>query len=352
MLPAVLVSFALISLITLKSIAPALATDQLIFWLVGLVSFVIFSQIKLSFFRRNHWLAFGALLFLLVSVLITGSVTRGSSRWLKIGDLFAIQPSQLAVPVVGMSLAFYASRYSLSRNKYLVGFLGLLAIPAALILIEPDFGTTLHLVASVGIILWLSEIRAKQLWTLIGLGVLGAVLAWTFALKPYQKERVTNFLSAQSDRTQKGNYNAFQSQIAVGSGQLYGKGIGQGSQSHLRFLPERQTDFIFASFAEEWGFLGASILLSLYVILVTYLIYKAFLLPDKFSSYYLIVTAMAIAFQAFVNVGMNIGILPIAGITLPFVSYGGSSLVSLCIMLGINQNLILKQQRQMVLDIK
>lgn len=352
LLPAILLSFALISLVTLKSIAPNLATAQLIFWLIGIICFVVFSKIKLSFYKRNHWLAFVTLNVLLITVLITGTVTRGSTRWFKVGDLFAIQPSQLAVPVAGMSLAFFASRYPLSRNKYLVGFLALLSIPAALILIEPDLGTTMHFVVSVGIILWLSEIKTKQLLSLFGIGLLVGLFAWLFILKPYQKARVTSFLVAQSDQTHETNYNAFQAKIAVGSGQLYGKGIGQGSQSHLRFLPERQTDFIFASFAEEWGFLGVTIMLSLYLILCTYLIYKSFLLPNKFSSYYLMVTMTAVAFQAFVNIGMNIGILPITGITLPFVSYGGSSLISLCIMLGINQNLILREQRRMVLDIK
>lgn len=352
LLPAILVSFALISLITLKSIAPSLATDQLIFWLVGLSFFFVFSKIKINFLRRHHWWAFATLNILLVVVLLTGSITRGSTRWFKIGDLFSIQPSQIAVPVAGLSLSFFASRYPLSRNKYLAGYLGLLSLPAFLILIEPDLGTTLHFLASLAIILWLSEIKTKQILTLLSFGLLSIIFAWLFVLKPYQKARVTSFLVAQSDQKHASNYNAFQAQIAVGSGELYGKGIGQGSQSHLRFLPERQTDFIFASFAEEWGFLGASIMISLYVVLCTYLIYKAHLAPNKFSAYFLLTTVMAIAFQAFVNIGMNIGILPITGITLPFVSYGGSSLVSLCIMLGISQNLIARQQRKMVLDIR
>lgn len=352
LIPVILVSFALISLITLKSLAPDLATSQLIFWLIGGGAFVIFSHIKINFFRRHHWWAYGVLLSLLVIVLITGTVTRGSARWFSFGDLFAIQPSQLAVPVVGLSLAFFSSRFTLKRNKFLVSYLMILALPALLILIEPDLGTTLHLVFSVGVILWLSEIRIRQLLSLLGLALAGGLLAWILVIKPYQKARIASFLTARTDQTQETNYNAFQSQIAVGSGELYGKGIGQGSQSHLRFLPERQTDFIFASFAEEWGFLGASILLSLYLILCVYLIYRARLAPNKFSAFYLMVTMTAIAFQAFVNIGMNIGVLPITGITLPFISYGGSSLVSLCIMLGISQNLILRQQRKMVLDIR
>ena len=352
LIPAVLVSFALISLITLKSIAPELASVQLIYWILGFGSFVVISQIKLNILKKNNFFAYGGLIFLLIVTLISSSLTRGTARWIKFGDLFAIQPSQLAVPITGFTLALFASKNKLNNPKNIIKFITILTLPAILILVEPDLGTTIHFGLSIGIILFLSEIKAKYIWSLISIAFIGAIFAWILVLKPYQKTRITSFINSQNNQAASSNYNSFQSQIAVGSGQLYGKGLGQGSQSHLRFLPERQTDFIFASYAEEWGFFGSLILLSLYLILDVFLIYRAMMINNKFDYYFLILVMTTITIQTFVNVGMNIGILPITGVTLPFISYGGSSLISLCLMLGVAQNIISKQRRQIKLDIR
>lgn len=351
-IPAILISFALISLITLKSITPELSSVQLLFWIISFSVFIAVSQIKINILKKNHWLGYIGLNSLLLLTLLVSNITRGTARWLKVGSLFSVQPSQLAVPILAFTLALFASRYKLDKVNNLLKFLAILFLPSLLIVIEPDLGTTIHLLISVGIIIFLSEIKNKYIFSLIGMSFIVMVIAWSFFLKPYQKSRITNFISAQDNQTRQENYNAFQSQIAVGSGQLYGKGIGQGSQSHLRFLPERQTDFIFASFAEEWGFIGSSILLILYALLTLFLLYFALNSQNLFDFYFLLVTVMAITFQLFVNVGMNIGILPITGVTLPFVSYGGSSLVSLSLLLGVAQNIILNQKRKLVLDIK
>jgi rod shape determining protein RodA len=352
LIPAVLISFSLISLVTLKSIAPELASVQLIFWIIGLISFTVISRLKLSFLQRNNFLAYSGLIFLLLATLINSSLTRGTARWIKFGDLFGIQPSQLAIPITGFTLAIFASKNKLNNFTNIGKFIGLLALPAVLILIEPDLGTTIHFGLSLGIILFLSEIKTKYIWSLIGVAIIGVIFSWMVVLKPYQKERITSFVNSQNNQEDSSNYNSFQSQIAVGSGQLYGKGLGQGSQSHLRFLPERQTDFIFASYAEEWGFIGSLILLSLYFILNVFLIYRAMISRNKFEHYYLILVMTTITIQTFVNVGMNVGLLPITGVTLPFISYGGSSLISLCLMLGLAQNIILKQKRKIKLDIR
>jgi rod shape determining protein RodA len=352
LIPAILASFALISLITLKSIAPELASIQLLFWIISTIIFFVASQWKLSFLKKYHYLAYAGLIFLLILTLINSSITRGTARWIKFGDLFGIQPSQLAIPIVGFCLAIFANHNKLNNLKNIGKFLVILLVPAVLILVEPDLGTTLHFLLSMGIILFLSEIKTKYIWSLISVGLIGTLLAWTLILKPYQKERITSFINSQSNQQSSENYNSFQSQIAVGSGQLYGKGLGQGSQSHLRFLPERQTDFIFASFAEEWGFVGSFILVILYFILSLFLLYRSMMSKNKFEYYFLIMTVTAITFQVFVNIGMNIGILPITGVTLPFISYGGSSLLSLSLMMGISQNIISKQKKKITMDIK
>jgi len=352
LIPAVLLSFALISLITLKSIAPELASTQLIFWIIGLISFFIISRMRFSFIKKNNLLAYGGLIFLLIVTLINSTITRGTARWIKFGDFFTIQPSQLAIPITGLTLAIFASKNKLNNVKNISQFIGILLLPAVLILVEPDLGTTIHFGISIGIILFLSEINLKYIWSLIGITVVTAIFAWILVLKPYQKARITSFISSQDNQAASSNYNAFQSQIAVGSGQIFGKGLGQGSQSHLRFLPERQTDFIFASYSEEWGFIGSIILLCLYFILNIFLVYRAMQSSDKFEYYYLTLTMTAITFQIFVNVGMNVGLLPITGVTLPFISYGGSSLISLCLMLGLSQNIILRQKKKIKLDIR
>jgi len=351
-IPAVMVSFALISVITLKSIAPELATEQLIFWLIGLGTFFWFSKINLRTLIKYRFFFYWGVIILLTLTFVNTGLTRGTARWIKIGTLFSVQPSQLAIPLVGLSAAYFASKNKLNTLQNIGKFLGILSLPGLLILAEPDLGTTILYLLSLGIILFISEINYKYLLSLFSAGLLSIIFAWMVVLKPYQKDRITSFMNAQQQEQQASNYNSYQAQIAVGSGGWYGKGLGHGSQSHLRFLPERQTDFIFASFAEEWGFLGSMILLLLYFALNFYLLRYIFKIKDKFKSYYLLIIVTMISLQTFVNVGMNIGLLPITGITLPLMSYGGSSLVSICLMLGIGQNIISGHKKKIVMEIK
>jgi rod shape determining protein RodA len=183
----------------------------------------------------------------------------------------------------------------------------------------------------------------KKYWQLfVGVFLALGIIGWTLVLQPYQKARITSFFSgAQADQSGAG-YNARQALIAVGSGELWGRGLGHGSQSQLRFLPERQTDFIFASLAEEWGLLGSLLVIGLYGALIAFLLQEAKRATN--SRHALFLTAAAVAFfaQVFVNIGMNIGLLPITGVTLPLVSYGGSSLLATMLLLGVAQQLILQ----------
>jgi rod shape determining protein RodA len=204
--------------------------------------------------------------------------------------------------------------------------------------IEPDLGTTVIFLLSVGSVLFIGPTKWTHLLGLFLIGLLVVAVSWVFVVKDYQKERITSFVAASKDISD-AHYNAQQALIAVGSGQLWGQGLGQGIQSHLRFLPERQTDFIFASLAEEWGFLGSVAVVFLYMALIGWILYLAFTSSSAAAQYFGCITAIFLTIQTAVNIGMNIGLFPITGITLPFISYGGSSVLSLYMHLGIMQAL-------------
>ncbi|MBP7740790.1 rod shape-determining protein RodA [Candidatus Woesebacteria bacterium] len=339
----------LLSILTLMSIAPALAPKQLIFFIVGFAIFFLVSKIQF-----NRILKLGTLMYLLniaflIVVLVLAPITRGSARWIDVGGLFSIQPSQLAIPTSALFLINYFSKKSLTKFKNLINFIFLALIPGILILIEPDLGTTLVFITSVSIIIFLSETKLKHTIPLVVISLLIATFSWFFVLHQYQKDRVISFISPSD--TQGTSYNAIQSIIAVGSGNLSGKGIGQGIQSHLRFLPERQTDFIFASFAEEFGFIGSLVLIFLYLTLILTTISTANKSNEQTEKLFCNVIVVMTTMQIGVNIGMNIGILPITGITLPFMSYGGSSIISLMLMFGVIQTIRLNQKQKSTLHI-
>ncbi len=336
-LPALLVFFTLLSVLLLSSVAPALAPRQLTFFLIGYGIFFVASKIPFTTLMRYHWLGYASTCFLLIAVLIVGELTRNTARWISIGD-FNLQPSQLAIPFVGLTAAHFLSTRPLRSLSTILQFVGLLVIPAFLILIEPDLGSTIVFLASVGILLLLSETDWRHLGLLAAGGIVVGALAWVFLLEPYQKERIFSFSDGNSDTAGAG-YNARQSLIAVGSGGIFGTGLGQGIQSHLRFLPERQTDFMFASFAEEFGFIGSVIVLGLYASLIAFCIRLAHLTTHQTAKYYCYVIATMLVIQTGVNISMNMGLLPITGLTLPLLSYGGSSLLTISGCLGIIQSI-------------
>lgn len=337
-LPALLVVLSLLSILLLKSVAPSLAGAQFIFFLIGFGLFYLSSVLPWSFFIRSRWVAYAGLCVLLVVPLVIGSTTRGIAGWIDIGTLFSIQPSQLAIPIMAILIAFEVNRY---RPPDVMGFLkilALMAVPGILIIVEPDLGTTVIYVLTMGVLLWFSKVPMRYLAVLGGVGIVVALLSWSFVLQPYQKQRITSFVASSEDATG-ASYNARQALIAVGSGQVVGRGLGQGVQSHLRFLPERQTDFIFASLAEELGFVGSILVVMMYVLLSLFCVYIALKTDDQIARLYCIAVAGTTIFQASVNMGMNMGLFPITGITLPFLSYGGSSILSMAVMYGLVQNI-------------
>lgn len=353
-LPILILFFLLLSLLTLRSVAPQLVGRQLFFFFAGGLIFFFTSRIPFTSWKVwSPWL-YGVLIAALLSTQIFGTVTRGTHSWIPIGT-FHIQPSQLAVALAGLALSLYVTHNPLRTMKDLIGFGVLAGIPAILILLEPDLGTTIVYLVSMGSVLFLAPSRTIYLVSLFSGAALVAAIAWLFLLKPYQKDRITSFLSlsgSQSQEQSDASYNAIQSLIAVGSGQLYGRGIGQGIQSHLRFLPERQTDFVFASFAEETGFIGAAAVILLYASLTFFFIYTGVTAQDATRQYFCFLTAAMMLTQSGINIGMNMGLLPITGITLPLFSYGGSSILSLCFHYGVVQSIVLEYQKRPSLHIR
>ena len=329
----VLATFFLVVLgvFILSSVSPSLFPSYYIYILIGMVTFWFFSQIGfdiLSLFSKYFYMVS---IFLLVLTLIIGQVTRGTIRWIPIGSL-TLQPAELVRPFLLVFFADYLTKGELTLKRLLKA-VGLLALPAFLILIQPSLGVTiLTLVGFLGI-LFASDFNKRHILTgsLIVLGFLP--LLWLI-MQPYQRARVTGFLNPQSDPLGAG-YNSIQSQVAVGSGKLVGRGLGKGVQTQLAFLPERSSDFIFASVAEETGFVGAILLvIATFVILWRLTVFmensvnqgaRAFL-----SGFFLTYLA-----QVIVHIGMNLGLLPITGLPLPLVSAGGSSLLATMTGLGI-----------------
>lgn len=326
-------------LITMKSFTgeSGFFGRQIIWAIVSFAAFFISSRIDVRFLKRSNvalGIFVGAIALLLV-VFVAGNVVNGAKSWLSFGA-FSFQPSDLVKIALIMLLAkYYSRRHVEIRHVKHVIISGLYAlVPLTLIFLEPDFGSAIII-----FLIWfgmtlVSGISKKHLGVvfLIMLTAFGGL--WFFVFKPYQKERVINFLNPYYD-IQGSGYNAYQSRIAVGSGGVLGKGVGFGTQSRLQYLPEYQTDFIFAAFTEEWGFIGAMILLLLYGLLIARILKSAFVGATNFETLFATGLAIMLLSHILINVGMNIGIMPVTGITLPFMSYGGSHLLVEFIALGL-----------------
>ncbi|TSC77758.1 MAG: hypothetical protein G01um101433_511 [Parcubacteria group bacterium Gr01-1014_33] len=338
-----LMGLGLLSLFSLSEASVFPYFHRQIYWIgVGLLFLVSASFVDFRFFRTQSIAVF---LFYLISVALLGSVLivslkiRGVESWLRVGGIL-IQPVELAKLALIILLAKYFSKRHIEiyRVRHLIVAGAYLAIPVLLVLVQPDLGSAIVLVAVWVIMVVFSGIRTRHFLILAVAALLLSLVGWNFALQPYQKVRITSFINPYADPKGAG-YQMIQSMIAVGSGKIWGKGLGYGSQSHLNFLPEAETDFIFAAFAEEWGFVGIAVLLSLFLLVIWRIVAIGRRSADNFSRLYTLGFAALIFVQSFIHIGMNMGVLPITGITLPFVSYGGSSLVTLLIGVGILQNI-------------
>ena len=302
-----------------------------------LIAFVVMLAVaQLSPDSIEHWSPwlFGLGLIMLVAVLAVGEVGKGAQRWLDLG-LFRFQPSEIMKIAVPMMLAWYLAEAALppARLRLLIATI-ILITPTLLVAKQPDLGTAL-LIASSGIfVLLLAGMRWRIIFGLLVMLAAAAPVVWNYLLHDYQRQRVLTFLSPEKDPLGAG-YHIIQSTIAIGSGGSYGKGWLNGTQSHLDFLPERSTDFVFAVFSEEFGFLGTLLLLALYVFIIGRGLYIAAQAQDTYSR--LLAGSITLTFfvYVFVNIGMVSGLLPVVGVPLPLVSYGGTSIVTLLAAFGI-----------------
>ncbi|MBI2610056.1 rod shape-determining protein RodA [Candidatus Giovannonibacteria bacterium] len=345
-LVAVLVPLLLAGLITMKSLggsdAEGKGSDyffirQLIWVAVGLIFFFLASSIDWRILR-NGWLLFYLYLagvIILFGLLIFARAVRGAESWIRLG-LFSIEPAEPMKLILILVLSKYFSRrhIEIAHIRHIIVSGLYAAIPAALIFLQPDFGSAIIFVAIWFGMILVSGVSKRHLFFILAIAALIIFVAWFYLLAPYQKARILTFLNPLRDPRGSG-YNALQSMVAVGSGGIMGRGIGYGTQSRLEFLPEHETDFIFAAFAEEWGFLGVGVLFFLFGVLFWRIIKAAFAGESNFEKYFGVGLFLLILSHFIVNVGMNLGLLPITGITLPFLSYGGSHIFILLGALGI-----------------
>lgn len=301
---------------------------------IALFGMLILAQISPAFYRRISTYAFILGIAMLLAVLFFGEASKGAQRWLDL-QVVRFQPSEIMKLAVPMMVAWYISKFDLPpKTRHIaIGFL-LVCLPTVLIAKQPDLGTSL-LIASSGIFaLFLAGMRWRLI-VYVGI-LLGSFLPvmWIFLMEEYQKQRVLTFLKPESDPLGAG-YHIIQSKIAIGSGGLQGKGWLQGTQSQLEFLPERHTDFIFAVYSEEFGLIGVLVLLTIYLAIVARGLFIAVRAQDAYSK--LLAGSITLTFfvYVFVNIGMVSGMLPVVGVPLPLVSYGGTSMVTLLAGFGI-----------------
>lgn len=321
-------------------------------WKLQLLFMVVFGLVALGVslldyrnYQRFAWVFYVLVILLLVFVALKGKRVMGARRWIDLGPV-NLQPSELAKLAVTLALARWLHDDA-ERRKEPYGLLGL-AIPLAIILVpavmvkmQPDLGTALIVAGTGFTMLLFAPVRWRTLLILGAVAIAGATAAYPH-LKPYQKKRIETFINPQGDVRGAG-YHATQSTIAIGSGEGTGKGWGQGTQNNMRFLPEQHTDFVFSVWAEEHGFLGCFLLLALYFALIASAIDVAANARDRFGHYAAIGVAGMLFWQAFINVGMVIGLLPVVGVTLPLMSYGGSSVMTIFLSLGLLANISMRR---------
>lgn len=339
----------IMSLTTLLSINIVFFKSQLLSLAIALIGFFLFSRINMEFFRKLKLPIYIVSLILLGIILLIGIKSRGAIRWIDILGV-RLQFSEILKPFLAIAFASFLADHNLPRIKFFVLAIVLLFPILILIYLQPDLGNAL-IFAAVGLVILIVDGLPLLWFFLLCLPVFFAVPFLWNHLHEYQRQRFLMFLHPTSDPLG-ASYNGIQAIITVGAGALFGRGLSEGTQSALHFLPERQTDFIFATLAEGLGFIGASIVILAFIFLCIriYILYRS--TDDTFSK---LITAASFAFlliQFFVNVGMNMGFLPIVGVTLPFVSYGGSSLLSNFIFLGILSSVSASRKHKPILEIR
>lgn len=336
-LPLFYLFFSTMSLIMIWSLTPELLSKQLVAFLLGGVIILVISHLPLSVFFKHPKLWYSLIVVGLILPLLIPT-TKSTQRWIDL-PFFSIQPSQFAFLLVGLTLITLISKWGMNSWRHITKYAIVVLVPTVLIIIEPNLGTALLFLVVMGSLLFLAGLPIRYLLFCGALGFLVAWSGWNWWLKDYQKLRLSSFIFATEQTA--ATYNSKQALIAIGSGGLFGQGLGQGYQSQLKFLPEKQTDFIFASLAEEFGLFGSLLILSSYGALISFLIWGASFAQPKYRLF-LLTTACLFLWQVTLHIGANVRLLPITGVPLPLLSYGGSSVLSFALMLGVGQRIILE----------
>lgn len=324
---------------------------QLMYIVVGLVGGCVISSVDYRVYERYAGFVYLGMVVILIGVLILGDTVKGTKGWFRFGPV-GIQPAEVAKVAYILTLARYLEqKESLERFWDLVGAFIHLSIPLLLILKQPDFGTAMVFVAILFGMLFAAGAKITHLVGIMGSGIAAFGLAvwvtqmgWVEILKPHQVNRILVFFNPYAYRTGAG-WNVIQSIIAIGSGQFFGKGLFQGSQTQLNFLPEHHTDFIFSVVAEEMGFVGTVFLLGLYFILLQRSLRVVTMAKDRYGALVAVGVVSMFTFHLLINVGMTMGIMPVAGIPLPFVSFGGSAMLTNLMSVGLLLSIQMRRQK-------
>jgi rod shape determining protein RodA len=310
---------------------------------LGLVAMIMLAQIPPRLIRTVAPFAYVIGLALLFVVMFVGDITMGAQRWLDLG-VVRFQPSEMMKLAVPLACAWWLHERPLppSLGSLTVVAIGI-GLPTLLIAEQPDLGTALLVAAAGGMVILLAGLQLRYILSAVGLLVPIAYGAWQFLLHDYQRQRVLTFLDPQSDPLGSG-YHIIQSQIAIGSGGVFGKGYLNGSQAQLEFLPERSTDFIFAVVGEEWGLIGLTTVILLFMFVIGRSLYLAATAQDTFARLAAGSLALTFCVYVFVNTGMVTGLMPVVGVPLPFISYGGTAMVTLMAGFGILMSLCAKRK--------
>lgn len=320
------------------------ALKQLVYAGIGLVAFFIATSFDYRLLKRYTPFLYILMLGMLISLFFVGETAKGATRWIDLG-FFQLQPSEIAKIFMIIIIAKYFSVHheSINKFKHILRSFVFILIPILLVAAQPDLGTSI-----VFIVIWLSMVLVSNIKKIyvFAMGLLGLIslpVIWQF-LADYQKQRVITFINPSLD-PQDAGWNVTQAMVAIGSGRFFGRGLGHGPQSQLNFIPEKHTDFIFAAMAEELGFLGVMVFMGLFLVIILRGIRAALNSKDLFGMYLATGVTAMIFFHVFVNIGMNIGIMPVTGIPLPLTSYGGTSVIVTLVSIGILESVIRRYKK-------
>jgi rod shape determining protein RodA len=317
---------------------------QLIFASIGIAAMLVVSKVDYHYFTHYAWVLYGIGIVSLIAILLIGQTAYGSTRWFDLGPI-QVQPSEFAKIATILALArFFSEHGGDARDlRTLLTSLAIVAPVAGLVFIEPDLGTTIVFFAIwLGVVV-VAGVSRSHLMVMGAIFIAALPFLWTFAIADYQVERVSVLVDPERDPLDAG-YNVIQSQIALGSGQVLGKGFTNGDQTQLEYLKVATKDFIFSLMGEEFGFVGAMVMFALFILLLMRGIRAAQLAGDTAGQLVAVGIVMLILMQAFINIAVNVSLFPVTGIPLPFVSQGGSSLVSLFVSLGILQSIVMRHR--------